>query len=177
MIDQDPGFVDAPSGDFHLSAVSPCINRGTNASAPDQDLDGDARPYMGTHLLEADMFSISCSAGGTLRFTVHAGPANGNRYYLICGGITGNAPGILVPDGAVIPVNPDLYSYYILSFLNTAMFINFMGKLMPDGYGVAIYDTLGPLPMAILPYDFTFTCTMMNPYDFVTNPVNIDIQG
>jgi hypothetical protein len=33
-----------PSGDWHLTAGSPCVNAGTSTSAPPVDFDGDARP-------------------------------------------------------------------------------------------------------------------------------------
>ena len=41
----DPLFVDAASGDFHLSSASPCIDAGTLMIAPSIDMDGDPRPY------------------------------------------------------------------------------------------------------------------------------------
>jgi predicted outer membrane repeat protein len=44
-IDEDPAFIDPVNGDFHLSEVSPCINKGFN-EAPcilDTDLEGNPR--------------------------------------------------------------------------------------------------------------------------------------
>ncbi|MEW6095551.1 MAG: right-handed parallel beta-helix repeat-containing protein, partial [bacterium] len=41
-IDADPLFVG--SGDYHLTAGSPCIDTGTSANAPADDIDGDTRP-------------------------------------------------------------------------------------------------------------------------------------
>lgn len=43
----DPLFVNAPSGDFRLTQDSDCIDRGTNADAPDGDIDGLVRPLDG----------------------------------------------------------------------------------------------------------------------------------
>ena len=40
----NPLFIDAFGGNFHLSAGSPCINTGTSAGAPGDDLDGILRP-------------------------------------------------------------------------------------------------------------------------------------
>lgn len=41
----DPKFVAPTSGDYHLSASSPAIDRGVSQGAPDHDLDGYVRPF------------------------------------------------------------------------------------------------------------------------------------
>ena len=45
-----PSFASAPTitGDLHLTASSPAINKGTNTGAPTTDLDGNTRPFTGT---------------------------------------------------------------------------------------------------------------------------------
>ena len=52
-LDVDPLFVDASNGDYHLSAISPCISAAVNSftldnattyTAPDSDLNGNPRP-------------------------------------------------------------------------------------------------------------------------------------
>lgn len=43
----NPGFVDAASGNFHLSPDSPLIDAGTNLTMVASDYDGDARPQGG----------------------------------------------------------------------------------------------------------------------------------
>ena len=51
-IDEDPLFVDADNGDYHLQAGSPCIDAGTPDGAPDDDLEGNPRdefPDMGAY--------------------------------------------------------------------------------------------------------------------------------
>ena len=42
-IDTDPLFVDPGNDDYHLHDYSPCIDRGTNEGAPEQDFEGDRR--------------------------------------------------------------------------------------------------------------------------------------
>ena len=44
-INDDPDFVGA--GDLHLASGSPCIDTGTNAGAPDDDIEGTSRPVDG----------------------------------------------------------------------------------------------------------------------------------
>jgi hypothetical protein len=38
-------FVNSAGNDYHLSATSPAIDRGTTTSAPATDLDGNSRPH------------------------------------------------------------------------------------------------------------------------------------
>jgi hypothetical protein len=41
---EDPLFVDAASGDYHLTTSSPCVDVGRLEGAPADDMDGDPRP-------------------------------------------------------------------------------------------------------------------------------------
>lgn len=57
MLDEDPLFVDLAHDDLHISALSPCINRGTNSHTSTTDFDGDARPFMGSVDIGADEYA------------------------------------------------------------------------------------------------------------------------
>jgi hypothetical protein len=51
-ISQDPRFVDAAGGDYHLGVGSPCTDKGTPVGAPTHDIEGtlrDAAPDMGAY--------------------------------------------------------------------------------------------------------------------------------
>ena len=51
-ISQDPRFVDAAGGDYHLGVGSPCTDKGTSVGAPLTDIEGtprDAVPDMGAY--------------------------------------------------------------------------------------------------------------------------------
>jgi len=44
-IEEDPLFVDAENGDYHLTANSPCIDKGAEQFAPPTDIEGNPRPF------------------------------------------------------------------------------------------------------------------------------------
>lgn len=53
-INEDPLFVDADAGDYHLTRSSPCIDAADPAAVLTQDVDGDARPQCGGVDMGAD---------------------------------------------------------------------------------------------------------------------------
>jgi len=57
-IDADPQFVGG--GDYHLTESSPCINAGSAASAPEEDIDGEFRPFGAGHDIGSDEYFTEC---------------------------------------------------------------------------------------------------------------------
>ena len=186
MIDADPCFEDPDAGDFHLTRRSPCINMGTNVGAPSQDLDGDPRPcngtvdlgcdeFMGPHTLEADLFELPEDTGGWVNLILQAGVENGGRMYMILGSVTGSVPGIPLPGGtAVLPVHWDVFTDITVQNPNMPCFCNFQGNLDPSGGASAGFDTVGGLS-GLAGVTFTFAYVLNSPFDFVSNPVNIQV--
>jgi hypothetical protein len=64
MICIDPWFVDADRGNYHLQPRSPAVDRGTNAGAPAQDVDGDVRPFKG---LRSTFLDRTCELHSTFQ--------------------------------------------------------------------------------------------------------------
>jgi len=186
-IDADPLFADAANDDYHLTWISPCINQGTNDDAPALDYDGHTRPHMGTseigfdefietHPLEADIFTLSQPLGGEVNFSLKADTPNGGRNYILLGSVTGTAPGFPLPGGYVtLPLNWDFFSEFIGSLINTTLFSNFMGDLDASGEATAMLDTLAPLPPGALGYVMHFAYALRGPWNFVSNPVVVEI--
>lgn len=189
MIDMDPLFENPGAGDYHLSWLSPCINRGTNEEAPGDDVDGDPRPYMGTaemgadefvglHSMEVDLFEVSASSGGVMHFALNGGVENAGRNYLIYGSISGASPGTPLPGEAhTLPINWDLFTNIVanVNYPNSVLFENFFGTLDHNGQMHAVFNTNGPTP-GMAGYVMTYAFPLQGPpWDFVSNPVNIGV--
>jgi hypothetical protein len=124
--------------------------------------------------LSVDTHMVS-SLGGTVNFYLDAGPANAFRFYLICGGVTGTDPGEMLPGGlATIPVNFDDFTYHLLfPNINTFIFTDFLGQLGVDGTASAQLNMPAVLGFEGLIMYYAFCCN--NPYNYVSNPVEIMI--
>lgn len=88
--------------------------------------------------LVADRIEMSLSAGGWQQFNLHAGPVEGNRWYLMLGSISGTAPGIQV-QGVTIPLNYDVYTHFTLTQPNAGFIQNQLGRLDPGGNATAAF--------------------------------------
>ncbi|MHC4945333.1 MAG: right-handed parallel beta-helix repeat-containing protein [Planctomycetota bacterium] len=186
MIQDDPQFKDPSIDDFHLTWLSPCINRGTNDGAAPEDMDGDLRPWVGTtdmgadeftgtHPLEADKFWISEASGGTVNFALTGDAPNGGRNYLLLGSVSGTCPSTALPGGIeTLRLNWDWFTELVLLLLGTPLFLDFHGKL--DVWGNAASQlNLPPLPPGTAGITMHYAYCLNNPFDFVSNPVAIEV--
>ena len=113
-------------------------------------------------------------AGGAVDFDLWAGPNNGSRNYLLLGSVTGTSPGTTLPGGmATLPLNWDAFTGLVVTYANTPIFKDFMGVLDSNGAASAKLS-LGPVPgfAGTLLY---FAYAMNMPWDFASNPVQIEI--
>lgn len=100
--------------------------------------------------LAVDPDSISAANGGKVDFQLNAGVSNQYRQYMLIGGVTGMWPGILLPDGTVLPLNWDAFTWISISLANTPVFPNTLSQLNSIGQSTAAFDTLGPLPSTMV---------------------------
>ncbi|MHC4945185.1 MAG: NosD domain-containing protein [Planctomycetota bacterium] len=186
MIKDDPQFEYPSIGDFHLTWLSPCINRGTNDGAAPEDMDGDLRPWVGTadmgadeftgtHPLEADKFSVSETSGGTVNFAIFGDTPNAGRNYLLLGSVSGTCPGTALPGGLeTLRLNKDWFTDLELLLLGTPLFLDFHGKLDVWGNAAAQLN-LPPLPPGTAGITMHYAYCLNNPFDFVSNPVAVEV--
>jgi hypothetical protein len=86
--------------------------------------------------LQANLNSISLSAGGSQALSIFAGPAQAGRVYLILGSLSGWSPGIIL--GALnLPLNFDNYLLYTLNNPGAAPLSGTPGLLNPQGQATA----------------------------------------
>jgi hypothetical protein len=90
---------------------------------------------------------ISAAAGGTFKFHIQAGAANGGRSYMVLQGVSGNDPGFNLAGGSVhVPLNVDAWT--LLSLNLSSYWMNFYGLLDADGEADLQMSTFGPQPGA-----------------------------
>jgi hypothetical protein len=124
--------------------------------------------------LVADAETLS-AAGGSVRLDLYAGRDEASRRYLVLGSATGTSPGTPLPGGlAVLPLNWDPFTDLVLAWLNTALFKDFLGTIDQDGLGSAQLAA-PPLPPAAVGVVMTYAYCLNNPYDRVSNPVEVEI--
>ncbi|MHC4943376.1 MAG: hypothetical protein ACYTG7_10200, partial [Planctomycetota bacterium] len=125
--------------------------------------------------LTVDTYEVSAYLGGYVNFFLNAGPDYAKRDYILAGGVSGNAPGTLLPGGLVLPVNLDWFTY-LLWAVGDPYVVNFFGTLDGDGYAEAQLCFPGHCEL----YDdimMTFAFTLFNPFDFVSNYVEVMLLG
>lgn len=126
--------------------------------------------------LRADT-DVLYTSGGRIELTLDAGSAFAGRSYVVLGSLSGTDPGMILPGGGVLPLNQDFLTNYIRQNLFSPHFVDFIGTLDAAGGSTAALDSLGPLHPSILPGStMSLAFTTYNPFDFQSNPVNIQIE-
>jgi len=140
----------------------------------------DHLPYEGEAEVLGGALSLSssqvpASTGGAIAFALHAGEENAHRGYLLLGGISGMECGIALPGGlAVLPIEWDVFTDFVLAQLNSPFFQSFLGKLDENGSGASLLCA-PPLPAGFAGLRMYYAFCLAGPFDFASNPVFIDI--
>ncbi len=124
----------------------------------------------------ADAYSFEASSGGSIDLYLDAGSVNAGRPYVVGGGLSGAYPGTALPGGETVPLNRDGITDLILQNLNGSVFQNFSGVLDGEGRATATLNIPGPINPAHAGKTVTFAFTLTDGFDFVSNPLFIDIE-
>jgi len=167
------------TGDTQSSELTFPVTRGPdltfNGSGPNGTGDCFVTKVLAGYL-EADDSKISAATGGVINFALSGSTLNAQRWYMLLGGFTGSTPGTKLPSGLeVLPLNMDLFTNYMLSFLNTPPFKDFFGTLDNNGLSTAMFDTQSPLPSLLIGTKFYFAFILLKPCDYASNCVIVEI--
>jgi len=165
------GSTSSDEGSFPVTVGPDLTHNGISSS----DHDGFIFKLSMALVADADTLSVE---GGEVNLYLAASADQKFRNYYILGGVTGTEPGHSLPGNLVtLPVNLDDFTYNVLlPFMNTALFSNFIGRL--DGYGLGmaqIYWPGWPLPPSAIGLNMNFAFCLNSPFDFASNPVEIEL--
>ncbi|MHC4446038.1 MAG: S8/S53 family peptidase [Planctomycetota bacterium] len=167
-------FILAPeSGAWTVQVIADEVVQDSHPETPGLDADFALVISGISFPLEADTHTLP-ELGGTVNFTLDSGPGNANRTYLLLGTSSGNSPGIPLPGGTTtMPLNWDQLTNLIINQINSPVFSDFWGTL--DGLGTATAQmNLGPIPGAA-GYTMQFAYALSQPWDYVSNPLAVNI--
>lgn len=116
---------------------------------------------------------ISVAIGDALDLSLLAGSAQSGRLYVMAGSISGTSPGLALPGGIEVPLNPDALTDLVLASPFGPVFVDFVGFLDGQGMAAATLDTLGPVPSYLAGVTMHFAYVLAGPVDFVSNPVAV----
>jgi hypothetical protein len=124
--------------------------------------------------LVTDIEKLSASIGGSVALYLSAGWDNGNRNYILLGSVTGTDPGTPLPGGLVtLPLNWDVFTDFVISLINTPVFLNFMGTL--DATGSATAQLNAPPVPGFAGVTMHYAYALNQPWNFVSNPIAVEI--
>jgi hypothetical protein len=127
--------------------------------------------------LMADKSEVSCWFGGQVTFYLDAGELNKNRYFGIFASLSGSTPGTALPGGEILPINWDWFSNLMMTMAFTGHpnvpFFDFL-----DNAGkAAVVLTVPPHLPVYTDLLATFAYCLNNPFDYVSNPVEVWLLG
>ncbi|MHC4942789.1 MAG: hypothetical protein ACYTG7_07185 [Planctomycetota bacterium] len=154
-------------GAWELTVVGQC--------SPDMlvayDLDTPGAP------LTTNRYRVSGWFGGKVVFFLDAGSGNADRFYGLFGSVSGTSPGTVLPGGMILPINWDFFTEMLtLLALSGSPLIPFFGNLDGDGRAEVVMT----VPPRVLPsggLSSVYAFCLNNPYDFVSNSVELSILG
>jgi len=120
-----------------------------------------------------DSYTLNAS-GGDVNIFLDAGATFAGREYAVLGSVSGSYPGTTLPSGKVLPINFDQVSSIIMNNFNSPMFQNFRDYLDNDGESVATLS-IGTVPPQYVGMTLTLAFTLTGTFDFVSNPVNVEL--
>lgn len=119
--------------------------------------------------------TVRSATGGSVRFDLHAGPANAGRTHLLLASVSGTHPGLLLPTGGTLPLNPDAVFLASHQLANSSILVNTLARLDASGNGVALFVAPPGLPVGLY---LSFAYALIDgstPLDYASNPARVKV--
>lgn len=126
--------------------------------------------------LWAEAYSCSAALGSDIPLLLDAGAGYVGRTYKLVGSFSGSRPGTILPGGLVLPLNRDFLTDYILYHPNLPVFAGFNGNLDAQGGATAHLRLPSGAATPYVGQTMTYAFTMIGPFDFVSNPIFIQVD-
>lgn len=126
--------------------------------------------------LWASQYAISAASGAIVDFSLDAGATYANRPYLLLGSLSGTLEGYALPGGTTLPLNWDAFTDFMLGLLDSPVCTDFFSTLDSAGNANATLNTFGGLDPVLVGETAYFAYTLGQPFDFVSNPIEIDLD-
>ncbi|MHC4943921.1 MAG: hypothetical protein ACYTG7_12965 [Planctomycetota bacterium] len=127
--------------------------------------------------LKSSVGEVSCWFGGEVTFFLDAGSLNKHRYFGVLASLSGSSPGTVLPGGKILPINWDWFTTLLMTmaFMGSPN-VPFFDNLDGDGKAEVVLTVPPHLPVY---YDLeaTFAYCLNNPFDYVSNPVEVLLLG
>lgn len=130
--------------------------------------------WSGLTELGVDRDVMSWSAGGTSNFQLDAGAAHAGAVYVLVGSLSGTGPGTPLNGSAVLPLNFDPFSTFVVRNLNGGGLSNFVGFFDANGRAGASL-TFPMLPAGAEVFTMHFAYALFPGLDFASNAVSVRI--
>jgi hypothetical protein len=141
------------------------------ASATVTDFDGNAVPDPCDPLSE-DRNTVG--AGEDVTFRLDGGIAMADDVYWVLGSGTGTAPGTLLPNGVLLPLNLDAYTLLTINRPFASVFTNFVGTFQADGTASAAFSVpavLDPALVGVTLHHAFASSPLLGQADYASNAV------
>jgi hypothetical protein len=100
--------------------------------------------------LSVDAGEISIVRGGVQALELDAGSLFAGLDYRVLGSLGGSSPGVTLPGGSVLPLNPDGYFFYTLTALDKPPLGNPTGRLDANGHAHATFTLPPRMPLGLV---------------------------
>jgi C1A family cysteine protease len=123
----------------------------------------------------AGAYAFSGPVGCDIPLYLDAGAVYSGRAYAVGAGLSGAFPGTPLPGGKNLPVNWDWLTTFMLNNPSSPVFPNCRGNLDSQGEAVGGFVLPGPGASGFVGQTLTFAFALTGSFDFVSNPVFIEI--